>query len=105
MAITIPKNEVDYGQEVRVAADKILADFAEYRKHPDADWDKHTCTLFITDGNVKNDDVIREVAKDFKKAGYHVWVERNLGRYRENGHLAVTARPIRPNVGNNYCMM
>lgn len=105
MSIQIPKNEVNYEQEVREAADKILSDFAEYRNHPRTDWDKHTYTLFITDGSVKNDDVIRAVAKDFKAAGYYVWVERNLGRYHENGQLAVTARPVRPNTGNNYCMM
>lgn len=105
MSIKIPKNEVNYEQEVREAADKILAAFAEYRKHPKEDWDKSTYTLFITDYGVRNEDVIREVAKDFHDAGYYVWVERDLGRYHENGKLAVTPRPIRPNIGNNYRML
>ena len=101
-SIDIPKNEIDYEGEVDKQVDGILKAFADYRRHPDTERDRFDCTVFVTRECIQDENVIRKAAKAFESAGYYVWVERDLGRYHENGRLAVTPRPARPNTGNNF---
>ena len=102
MEYDIPKNDVDYASEVDAEVENILKEFADYRKNPNTERDRFDRTVFVTREKIQNEEVIAKVAKAFEDAGYYVWVERNLGRYHENGRLAVTPRPIAPNTGNGY---